>query len=34
MQKAQDAMARKLALVGHGIWGDGTPFDWRSATMA
>jgi transposase len=34
MKKAQVAVARKLARVWHGIWVDGTTFEWGSKKMA
>ena len=30
-KKAQVAVARKLAVLMHAIWTDGTEFEWRSA---
>ena len=31
LKKAQVAVARKLAIMLHAIWTDGTEFEWRSA---
>lgn len=31
LKKAQIAVARKLAVMMHAIWSDGTEFEWRSA---
>ena len=31
LKKAQIAIARKLAVMMHAIWSDGTEFEWRSA---
>jgi transposase len=30
MKKAKVAIARKLAIILHCIWTDGTEFDWRT----
>lgn len=34
MRKARAAIARKIAIVLHCIWGDGTSFDWGHAKEA
>jgi hypothetical protein len=34
MKKAQVAVARKLAIILHCIWVDGTTFEWRSEKIA
>jgi hypothetical protein len=31
LKKAQVAVARKLAIMLHAIWCDGTEFEWKSA---
>jgi transposase len=33
LKKAQVAVARKLAVMMHAIWTDGTEFEWRAAPM-
>jgi transposase len=34
MRKARVALARKLAVILHGMWVDGTDFRWSSGEIA
>ncbi len=34
MKKARTAVARKLAVILHRMWRDGTEFQWKTATSA
>ena len=34
LKKAKVALARKLAIILHCIWTEGTVFEWRTATVA